>query len=38
MRIFPCGRISFFVLRLTFVVLRFLPMRYTGCNRRDTHV
>nr|DAL93044.1 MAG TPA: hypothetical protein [Caudoviricetes sp.] len=25
----------FFALRLTFVVLRFLPMRYTGSIRRD---
>nr|DAE34414.1 MAG TPA: hypothetical protein [Caudoviricetes sp.] len=24
-----------FVLRLTFVVFHFLPMRYTGCIRRD---
>nr|DAL69620.1 MAG TPA: hypothetical protein [Caudoviricetes sp.] len=24
-----------FVLRCAFVVLRFLPMRYTGCTRRD---
>nr|DAN01687.1 MAG TPA: hypothetical protein [Caudoviricetes sp.] len=24
-----------FVLRLTFVVSRFLPMQYTGCTRRD---
>nr|DAR49216.1 MAG TPA: hypothetical protein [Caudoviricetes sp.] len=35
MRIFPCGRSSFFVLRLTLVVFRFLPMRYTGHIRRD---
>nr|DAJ02846.1 MAG TPA: hypothetical protein [Caudoviricetes sp.] len=35
MRIFPCGRFSFFVLRCTFVVLHFLPMRYTGSTRRD---
>nr|DAG23265.1 MAG TPA: hypothetical protein [Caudoviricetes sp.] len=25
----------FFVLRCTFVVLRFLLMQYTGCTRRD---
>nr|DAQ47816.1 MAG TPA: hypothetical protein [Caudoviricetes sp.] len=25
----------FFVLRLAFVVFRFLPMQYTGCTRRD---
>nr|DAL62857.1 MAG TPA_asm: hypothetical protein [Caudoviricetes sp.] len=35
MRIFPCGRFSFFVLRCAFVVLRFLLMRYTGSTRRD---
>nr|DAR35844.1 MAG TPA: hypothetical protein [Caudoviricetes sp.]DAV13763.1 MAG TPA: hypothetical protein [Caudoviricetes sp.] len=35
MRIFPCGRFSFFVLRCTFVVSRFLPVRYTERNRRD---
>nr|DAG73266.1 MAG TPA: hypothetical protein [Caudoviricetes sp.] len=29
MRIFPCGRFSFFVLRCAFVVFQFFPMRYT---------
>nr|DAM91376.1 MAG TPA: hypothetical protein [Caudoviricetes sp.] len=35
MRIFPCGRFSFFVLRCTFVVSRAGRLRYTGRNRRD---
>nr|DAH80007.1 MAG TPA: hypothetical protein [Caudoviricetes sp.] len=35
MRIFPRGRFSFFVLRYTFVVFRFLLMRYTKSTRRD---
>nr|DAI17505.1 MAG TPA: hypothetical protein [Caudoviricetes sp.] len=33
----PCAvwALFFFVLCCAFVVLCFLPMRYTGCNRRD---
>nr|DAZ64096.1 MAG TPA: hypothetical protein [Caudoviricetes sp.] len=32
---FSVWSLFFFVLRCTFVVSRFLPVRYTGCNRRD---
>nr|DAM50105.1 MAG TPA: hypothetical protein [Caudoviricetes sp.] len=32
---FSMWALFFFVLRCTFVVFRFLPMRYTGCTRRD---
>jgi hypothetical protein len=32
---FSVWALFFFVLRCAFVVLRFFPMRYTGCTRRD---
>lgn len=32
---FSVWALFFFVLRCTFVVFQFLPMRYTGCIRRD---
>nr|DAO93808.1 MAG TPA: hypothetical protein [Caudoviricetes sp.] len=32
---FSVWALFFFVFRCAFVVLHFLPMRYTGCTRRD---
>nr|DAI47847.1 MAG TPA: hypothetical protein [Caudoviricetes sp.] len=38
MRIFPCGRFSFFALRCAFVVSPGGLKRYTGRKGRERHV